>query len=133
MELDCGTGARDYDVVVLGSGAAGLTAALVAAIEGLRAIVIEKSPWIGGTTVQQNLGGGRLIVHHAQEVAGGALNGTASTQVLTQQMLQPIVTEAIARWQEAGAPPSARPLQQTAARSRTARCRRLVHPAPGRD
>jgi hypothetical protein len=69
--------------------------------------LLYSSNWIGGTTVQQSLGGGRLIVHHAQEVAGGALNGTASTQVLTQPMLQPIVTEAIARWQEAGAPPSA--------------------------
>jgi succinate dehydrogenase/fumarate reductase flavoprotein subunit len=40
----------DFDIVVLGSGAAGLTAALVAAIEGLRAVVIEKTPLIGGTT-----------------------------------------------------------------------------------
>lgn len=39
-----------YDVVVLGSGAAGLTAALVAAIEGKRTLLIEKSDRIGGTS-----------------------------------------------------------------------------------
>lgn len=39
-----------YDLVVLGSGAAGLTAALVASVEGLSALVIEKTDFIGGTT-----------------------------------------------------------------------------------
>ena len=41
---------EDYDIVVLGAGAAGMTAALVAAIEGLRTLVIERSDQIGGTT-----------------------------------------------------------------------------------
>ncbi len=39
-----------YDVVVLGSGAAGLTAALVATIEEKRTLLIEKSDRIGGTS-----------------------------------------------------------------------------------
>jgi succinate dehydrogenase/fumarate reductase flavoprotein subunit len=39
-----------YDVVVLGGGAAGLTAAIVSAIEGRRALLIEKSDQIGGTS-----------------------------------------------------------------------------------
>jgi 3-oxosteroid 1-dehydrogenase len=39
-----------YDLVVLGSGAAGLTAAVVASVEGLRALVIEKTDFFGGTT-----------------------------------------------------------------------------------
>lgn len=42
--------AEDFDVVVLGAGAAGMTAALVAAIEGLRTLLIERSSQIGGTT-----------------------------------------------------------------------------------
>jgi hypothetical protein len=69
--------------------------------------LLFSSNWTGGTTVPQKLSAGDLVVHHAQEVAGGASNGVQSSQVLTQQMLQPIVTEAIALWQEAGTPPSA--------------------------
>jgi succinate dehydrogenase/fumarate reductase flavoprotein subunit len=42
--------ATDYDVIVLGAGAGGMTAAAVAAAEGLRVLLIEKTPLIGGTT-----------------------------------------------------------------------------------
>jgi len=45
---------EEYDFVVLGSGAAGLTAALVAAIEGMRTLLIEKSDYIGGTTARSS-------------------------------------------------------------------------------
>jgi 3-oxosteroid 1-dehydrogenase len=40
----------EYDVVVLGGGAAGMTAALVAAREGARVLLVEKTPYVGGTT-----------------------------------------------------------------------------------
>ncbi|HSB72393.1 MAG TPA: FAD-dependent oxidoreductase [Candidatus Methylomirabilis sp.] len=40
----------EYDVVVLGAGAGGMTAALVSAIQGMRTILIEKSDQVGGTT-----------------------------------------------------------------------------------
>lgn len=39
-----------HDLVVLGAGAAGMTAALVGAIEGLRVLLIEKSAQVGGTS-----------------------------------------------------------------------------------
>ncbi|MGI5508482.1 FAD-dependent oxidoreductase [Streptomyces sp. CA-106131] len=42
--------AERYDVVVLGTGAAGLTAALAAASEGASVAVYEKSEEVGGTT-----------------------------------------------------------------------------------
>jgi succinate dehydrogenase/fumarate reductase flavoprotein subunit len=44
------TVSSEYDVVVLGAGAGGMTAACVAAAEGLRVVLIEKSPFVGGTT-----------------------------------------------------------------------------------
>jgi 3-oxosteroid 1-dehydrogenase len=51
-----------YDVVVAGSGGAGLLAALRAAHLGLRAIVIEKSHRYGGTSATS--GGGLWIPNH---------------------------------------------------------------------
>jgi len=44
----------EYDLVVLGGGAGGMTAALVAANEGLRTLLIEKSGQIGGTTARSS-------------------------------------------------------------------------------
>jgi len=45
---------EDYDFVVLGAGAGGMTAALVASVEGMRTLLIEKSDQIGGTTARSS-------------------------------------------------------------------------------
>lgn len=39
-----------YDVVVVGAGGAGMSAALFAAIEGLKVLLVERTPFVGGTT-----------------------------------------------------------------------------------
>jgi succinate dehydrogenase/fumarate reductase flavoprotein subunit len=41
---------REVDVVIIGAGAAGMTAAIVAKSEGLELLVLEKTDQIGGTT-----------------------------------------------------------------------------------
>lgn len=41
---------REVDLLVLGAGAAGLSAALTATAEGLDVLLVEKTGWIGGTT-----------------------------------------------------------------------------------
>jgi 3-oxosteroid 1-dehydrogenase len=59
-----------YDVIVLGSGIAGLAAALAACESGLRPILIEKADQLGGTTAD-SYGliwvGGNHLMRHASE------------------------------------------------------------------
>ena len=56
-------GGPEFDLVIVGSGAAGLTAALTAALRGLSAVVIEKTEYFGGSTARS--GGGVWIPGNA--------------------------------------------------------------------
>src|ERR1700735_4478105 len=49
----------EFDVVMVGSGAAGMTAALTAAHQGLSVVVIEKTAFFGGSTARS--GGGLWV------------------------------------------------------------------------
>ena len=55
--------AQEYDVVVVGSGGAGMVAALTAAHQGLSTIVIEKAAHYGGSTARS--GGGVWIPNNS--------------------------------------------------------------------
>ncbi|GGJ29794.1 FAD-dependent oxidoreductase [Neoroseomonas lacus] len=55
------------DVLVLGSGSAGLVAALTAAAQGLRVTVLEKTDRLGGTTAMSGAGTWVPANHHAAE------------------------------------------------------------------
>jgi 3-oxosteroid 1-dehydrogenase len=46
----------EYDVVVVGAGAAGMTAALTAAHRGLSCVVVEKAPTFGGSAARSGAG-----------------------------------------------------------------------------
>ena len=61
--------AEYFDLIVLGAGAGGMTAAIVAATEGLRVLLIEKTRFVGGTTA---ISGGMVWVpeNHLMSAAG---------------------------------------------------------------
>src|SRR6185436_17716310 len=42
----------EYDVLVVGTGASGMAAAVTAAAQGLKVLVVEKEPRFGGTTAR---------------------------------------------------------------------------------
>ena len=79
----------EFDVVVVGSGAAGMTAALLAAHRGCRTVVIEKAEVFGGSTARS--GGGlwlpgnavlrRAGVRDTDEAARTYLAGVVGTAV----------------------------------------------------
>jgi len=58
----------EVDVVVVGSGAGGLTTAVVAAQVGLKVLVLESTPWFGGTTALSGGGVWLPVNHHMREL-----------------------------------------------------------------
>lgn len=60
-----------YDVVVVGAGGAGLAAALFAAIDGARVLLVERTALVGGTTAWSAATTWVPGTHHAQAVNPG--------------------------------------------------------------
>ncbi len=60
---------QEVDLLVLGAGAGGMTAALIAALDGLEVLLVEKTAQVGGTT---STSGGTTWVpgSHLSELAG---------------------------------------------------------------
>lgn len=88
---------QNYDVVVLGSGAAGLTAALAAAVDGARVAVFEKAELLGGTTA---LSGGTIWIPNNQPAAREGIRdsrelGLEYLASLSNGMILPELAEAL--------------------------------------
>src|SRR5712671_7343570 len=64
-----------YDVVVIGAGAGGMTAAAIAAAEGLSVLVIEKTEFVGGTT---SWSGGMLWIPVNSKIKQAGLDDSLS-------------------------------------------------------
>src|SRR5438270_13928843 len=81
FECDCGEGVRDslvlapaegrlrvakYDVAIVGSGPGGYVAAIRAGELGLKTVVVEKDPYLGGTCLHVGCIPTKVLLHHAE-------------------------------------------------------------------
>jgi 3-oxosteroid 1-dehydrogenase len=80
---------QEYDVIVVGSGAAGMVAALTAAHQGLSAVVIEKAAHFGGSTARS--GGGVWIPNN--EIL--KRDGVTDTEDAARTYLHTIIGDAV--------------------------------------
>jgi 3-oxosteroid 1-dehydrogenase len=80
---------EEYDVIVVGSGAAGMVAALTAAHQGLSAVVIEKAAHFGGSTARS--GGGVWIPNN--EIL--KRDGVTDTKEAASTYLRAIIGDAV--------------------------------------
>jgi 3-oxosteroid 1-dehydrogenase len=81
-----------YDVVVIGSGAAGMTAALTAAAQGLGVVVVEKAPTFGGSAARS--GAGVWIPNNAVILAAGVPDTPAKAAAYLAAVVGPDVPAA---------------------------------------
>ncbi|KAF9902660.1 hypothetical protein EC991_004717 [Linnemannia zychae] len=80
---------EEFNVVVVGSGAAGMTAALAAKKRGLSVVVIEKSQYFGGTTARS--GGGIWIPNNSVILAAGVPDTPEQAATYLAQVVGPDV------------------------------------------
>lgn len=81
----------EFDVVVVGSGAAGMTAALTAAKRGLQTVVIEKARTFGGSTARS--GAGIWIPNNEVILAAGVPDTPAKAATYLAQVVGDIPIE----------------------------------------
>ena len=91
---------HDVDVVVLGSGGAGLTAALTAAVGGASVEVYEKAPTVGGTTA---VSGGIVWIPAHDRSAEGVLTADDAMAYLRAQSLGVMDDELVQTFVQTGA------------------------------
>lgn len=67
---------HEYDVLVVGTGASGMAAAITAAHQGLKVLIVEKGPVYGGTTARSGgwlwIPGTKLAMEHGLNEPAGA-------------------------------------------------------------
>ncbi|HJC28101.1 MAG TPA: 3-oxosteroid 1-dehydrogenase [Candidatus Dietzia intestinipullorum] len=80
---------QEFDVVVVGSGAAGMTAALAAAKKGLSVVVVEKAPHYGGSTARS--GGGVWIPGNSVLRRDGVLDTPEAARTYLESIIGDVV------------------------------------------
>jgi len=74
-----------YDVVVIGAGAAGMSAALFSAIRGAKTLLVEKTGFVGGTTA---LSAGSIWIPNTRHAsAAGSTDDAANVEKYLQQVV----------------------------------------------
>jgi succinate dehydrogenase/fumarate reductase flavoprotein subunit len=77
----------ETDVIVVGSGGAGLSAAIVAAKLGLKVLVIEKTEWYGGATAMS--GGGTWIPENSLATQAGMPDSREAARTYVEKVVGP--------------------------------------------